>query len=74
MRTIVFFKGGTLVGVAVCNDLVSLTKEQIEKLHNEGISFRVWRAAEIRQDDDLDKHIDTLIQAGMLGRIAIPPI
>lgn len=67
MRTYVFYRNETVIGVLACNDGVVMTPDQKKKLEAKGITFIMKSAEYAHHDGDMNRHVDTLLEKDWLG-------
>lgn len=68
MRTYVFFRDNTIIGVMACNDFIAMTPEHEKKLNAKGITVQMKSAEYAHHEGDVNRHVDTLLENDWLGK------
>lgn len=68
MRTYVFFRDNTIIGVMACDNSIAITPEHEKKLASKGITVQMKNAVSAHHDGDVNRHVDTLLENDWLGK------
>lgn len=62
MRTYVFLRNETVIGVVACDNSLAMTNEQLRRIQARGIDIVVKEAKVAKHDGDMNRLVDTLTE------------